>query len=49
MTTSSAPETVAVQVHIPADLHRRLKIHAINQGISMRDDVLAAIAAWVDG
>jgi predicted HicB family RNase H-like nuclease len=39
--------TVKIQVPIPIDLHRRLRIQAIENGLSLKDAVIVAIESWV--
>lgn len=41
--------TVSINVPLPADLHRRLKIRAITDDTSLRDAVIAAIEQYVSG
>lgn len=41
----AAPE-VTINVPLPADLHRQLRLKAVNRGTSMKDQVIAAIDAW---
>jgi hypothetical protein len=44
---SQTGSTIAVNIPIPAELHRRLKIKAITEDLSMREAITAAIEAWV--
>jgi len=37
---------IAVNVPIPADLHRRLKIAAASERLTVREAVISAIDAW---
>jgi predicted HicB family RNase H-like nuclease len=52
-TTSSQPQAdtsptrVAVNVPLPIELHRRLKIKAVTEDMSLRDAVIAAIECYV--
>lgn len=39
--------TVLVNVPVPIDLHRRLRIAAITRGLTLKDATLAALEAWV--
>jgi predicted HicB family RNase H-like nuclease len=45
--TKAPADTVQINVPLPAELHRRLRIEAINQGLSLKDSVIAAIEAWL--
>ena len=40
-------ERVYINVPIPIDLHRRLRIRQINDGMIMRDVITAALEAWL--
>ena len=42
------PDAVFINVAIPADVHRRLRIRQINDGLPMRDVVTAALEAWLN-
>jgi hypothetical protein len=51
MAKRAAPEpepTVYIQIPVPADLHRRLKVRAAEDGMTLKESVLEAIASWVD-
>jgi hypothetical protein len=45
----TTPETVSINVPLPGELHRQLRIKAITEGLSLKDAVITAIAEWVDG
>lgn len=38
---------VAINVPIPADLHKRLRIKAITENTNLKEAVIDAIEAWV--
>ena len=42
---TTAPSLVLLAVRIPKDLHRRLKVHTAERGVSMASFVTAAIEA----
>jgi hypothetical protein len=42
------PVLVQVNVELPADLHRRLKIAAATVGWTIKDSVTVAIEEWLD-
>jgi hypothetical protein len=42
-----AGSTVLVNVPLPADLHRKLRIAAITRGLTLKAATIAAIEAWV--
>ena len=37
---------MTINVPVPIALHRRLRVKAINEGMSLKDAVTAAIEAW---
>jgi hypothetical protein len=43
---STTDETVAVNVPLPIELHRRLKSVAATRGLSVKAAVVAAVDAW---
>jgi hypothetical protein len=43
---AKAAPKVTINVPLPADLHRQLRLKAVNKGTSMKDQVIAAIEAW---
>ena len=40
--------TVYIQVPLPADLHRALKVRAAMDDMSLKDSVIAAVEAYVE-
>lgn len=44
---SNDPNRVFINVAIPIELHRRLRIRQITDGTVMRDVVTAALEAWL--
>jgi predicted HicB family RNase H-like nuclease len=49
-TRAAEPELpeVSINVPLPAELHRQLRIRAATDGVSLKESVIAAIEAWVD-
>ena len=39
--------TVAINVTLPADLHRRLRVRCINDGIQLKEAVTEALTLWL--
>ena len=42
-----APPTVTINIPLPVDLHRKLRIKAITVDLPLKDAVAAAIEQWV--
>lgn len=47
MTTSEA-EMVSLTVRVPADLRKRLRVHAAEHGMSVQDCAQSALVTWLD-
>jgi hypothetical protein len=41
------PQTVAINVALPVEVHRRLRIKAIEEGLQLKDAIAEAIECWV--
>jgi hypothetical protein len=51
MTTNTKPrkppaKTVAINVALPQAVHRKLRVKALNQEMTLAEAVAAAVAAW---
>lgn len=46
-TEPASEPTVFINVPIPQDLHRRLRIRQATDGLVMRDAVIAALEEWL--
>jgi predicted HicB family RNase H-like nuclease len=44
---TNGDKTVGVNVNLPATVHRRLRVKAINADLSLTQAVTAAVEAWV--
>jgi post-segregation antitoxin (ccd killing protein) len=44
---AAADRGVGVNVTIPTALHRRLRVRALNEGMSMADAIEAAVKTWL--
>ena len=40
-------DQVGVNVQIPAPLHRRVRLHGVREGMTLRDTVIAALTEYV--
>lgn len=46
--TTSGVETVSLTVRVPAELRRRLRVFAAENGESVQDCVQQALSTWLD-
>ena len=44
---STSRTTVTVNIPLPVDLHRALRLKAVASDLTMKDAITAAVAAWV--
>lgn len=42
----SSPKTVAINVQLPESVHKKLRVKALNQGMTLAEAVTAAATAW---
>jgi hypothetical protein len=47
MATNSTNPGVTINILVPSALHKQLRHQALDQGVMMKDAVVAAIEAWV--
>jgi hypothetical protein len=45
---SDVKKAISVQVPVPIDLHRRLRMKAFRNDLSLRAAVIVAIESWVE-
>ena len=45
---ASPPKRIGVNISLPPDLHRRLRIRALENDVTMAEAIELAIAAWLD-
>jgi hypothetical protein len=41
------PATININIPLPTELHRRVKIAAASDGLTVKDAVIAALEMWV--
>ena len=46
-TKTTTPVEVSINVPLPADLHRKVRIKAVVDDMTIKDAVIAALEAWV--
>ena len=46
-TTRASEDAVTINVGVPVDLHRRVRIKCLNEGILLKDAVEASLREWV--
>lgn len=46
ISVDNSDKTIAVNVQLPAELHRRVKIAAVQRGISIKAAVVEALDDW---
>jgi hypothetical protein len=46
-TTNTEEPTVAINVPLPVELHRQIRIAAIERGCSLKEAVIEAIRSWL--
>jgi len=45
---STFEDLVTLSVRVPSDLRRRLRLHALERGLSAQDCVRQAVTDWLD-
>ena len=45
---ASPPKRIGVNISLPPDLHRRLRIQALENDVTMAEGIEQAIALWID-
>jgi porphobilinogen deaminase len=46
-TVSEKSETVSINVDLPIELHKQLRIRAITENLRLRDAIVAAVECWL--
>jgi hypothetical protein len=42
-----SPDTVTINIHLPRELHRLLRVKSLNEDLTLTQAVIAAIGEWV--
>jgi predicted HicB family RNase H-like nuclease len=42
-----SPHTVTINIHLPKELHRQVRIKAVTEGLSLTQAVIEALGEWV--